>query len=113
MLKLNLEYIFRIRAIKNPYGFIKKLGFSHDVCHRLAHGQTLGVKMNQLEALCLALHCTPNDLMEFKDLDNKVSSDHPMNALIRDSATLDSMDKLRKLPLDKIELLQKMMENLE
>lgn len=112
MLNLNLNYIFEIRGIKNRYGFIKKLGFSHDVSHRLAHGQTLGVKMRQLEALCLALHCTPNDLMEFQDKDNKASADHPLQNLKRDRATLDSMDKLRKLPIDKIELLQKMMDEM-
>ncbi len=112
MLKLNLSYIFQIRGIKNHYGFIKQLGLSHDVSHRLAQGQTLGVKMRHLEALCLALHCTPNDLMEFDDSDSRISSEHPLQALKRDAATMETMEKLRKLPLSKIKKLQEVMEEL-
>lgn len=112
MLKLNLTYIFKIRGVKNHYGFIKKLGFSHDVSHRLAQGQTLGVKMRHLEALCLALHCTPNDLMEFEDADNRTDANHPMQKLKRDTSALESMDQLRKLPIEKIKELQKLMKEM-
>jgi DNA-binding Xre family transcriptional regulator len=112
MLKLNLNYIFKIRGIKNTYGFIKKLGFSHDVSHRLAQGQTLGVKMKQLEALCLALHCTPNDLMEFEDTEGKVRADHPILNLKRDKEMVESIEQLRKLPLDKIKQLKRLMEEI-
>lgn len=112
MLQLNLSYIFNVRGIKNPCGFIKKLGFSHDVCHRLAHGQTLGIKMKQLSALCIALHCTPNDLMEFDGRDQLLSADHPLQSLVRDNAAIESMEKLRKLPLDKIKQLQRMMDEI-
>jgi DNA-binding Xre family transcriptional regulator len=110
MLKLNLSYIFKVRGITNSYGFIKKLGFSNDLSHRMAKGETLGVKMKQLEVLCLALHCTPNDLMEFENTDSKTPADHPILSLKRDNDTVESIEQLRKLPLDKIKQLRKLME---
>jgi hypothetical protein len=68
--------------------------------------------MNQLTALCIALHCTPNDLMEFEGKDQQLTADHPLKSLVRDTAAMESMEKLRKLPFDKIKQLQQMMDEI-
>ena len=38
MIKVNLNYILRLRNIRQPYAFLKTLGFSHTISYELLKG---------------------------------------------------------------------------
>jgi hypothetical protein len=48
------------------------------------NNKTSHIKMAQLEKLCMLLHCTPNDLIEWKAPEKwQQVQQHPLNALVR------------------------------
>ncbi|MCV9389087.1 helix-turn-helix domain-containing protein [Reichenbachiella ulvae] len=109
MLRLNISRVMRIRGIRNPYKFLRDQGISHAVVNRLLSGKSKGVKMDQLQRICLALHCTPNDLMEWDNAQSSLSDEHPIQELVRVDDNF-SLEDLRKLPLEKLRELEEMLE---
>lgn len=109
MLTLQVSRVLRIRGIQKPYNYLRKLGLSHNVVHRMLSGKSAGIKMDQLQRICLALHCTPNDLMHWDGGQTSIAADHPIQKLTKkeDAAT---MDYLRKLPLEKMEQIRELLE---
>lgn len=63
MLQFDATRLFKLRGIKKPYAFLCKQGLSHHIAQRLAAGSVNTLKLGYLETVCMALHCTPNDLM--------------------------------------------------
>lgn len=112
MIKINLNYIFTARGIKKPYSFLTDLGFSHSVAHRFANGKASGIKTYQMELLCRALYCTPNDLIEYTHEGQPLPDDHPLHSLKRDSKDFQSLELIRKLPLEKMEQFREAMDKL-
>jgi len=43
----------------------KWAGISTSTVHRLYYDQTNGIDFETLDKLCIALECTPNDILEF------------------------------------------------
>ena len=113
MLKLNLIYMMRLRGISSPYSYMKKLGFSHDIARRLALNQAVNFNMNHMEKLCVALYCTPNDLLDYVGESNMTDANHPLHGLKRDNTDLESLDKLSKLTPDKLDQLKVWLDGLE
>lgn len=95
-----------------PYSFMRKLGLSRDVARRLVDETTAGIKIAHLEKLCIALNCTPNDLMAYEDT-NSLAADHPLQQLKRNKDDLANMQKLRKLSPEKIAMLGKLLDEME
>lgn len=62
MLKYNIKNLLRQRGVTQPYAFLMKNGFSRSVAQRIAAEKMAGVSPWQVERLCLALKCLPNDL---------------------------------------------------
>ncbi len=46
-------------------GLAQTSGVSYQQLHRLYHGQTKRIDLSTLNAVCNALHITPNDLLQF------------------------------------------------
>jgi DNA-binding Xre family transcriptional regulator len=102
MIYLNITRILRLRGIDNHYHFLVKLGFAGSSARKMMDG-TLEIKLEQLEKLCVALNCTPNDLLEWRpDASQAVAETHSLNSLKR-SADRDLPKLLREIPVDKFE----------
>jgi len=72
-----------------------------------------GLSNEQLEMLCLALRCTPNDLYAWqKPADPMIAADHPLHTLVPKPPTLDMVQQLQELPLGKLEAIRKFIEEL-
>ncbi|MEO9853220.1 MAG: helix-turn-helix transcriptional regulator [Reichenbachiella sp.] len=112
MLKLNLNHIFTLRRIKKPYTYLKSLGFSHDVAHRLVNHKVSGLKMYQIEKICQALYCTPNDLFEWDGTGQTFDPNHPLSTLKRNEEHLKGLDLLEKLPMSKMTELKNLLDDM-
>ena len=62
MLKYNIKNLLRQRGVTQPYAFLMKNGFSRCVAQRIAAEKMVTISPWQVERLCLALKCMPNDL---------------------------------------------------
>jgi DNA-binding Xre family transcriptional regulator len=113
MLKLNIHYIATLRGYNKAYAFLMSLGISHNIAQRLAAGDTKKIPLDHLEKICIALRCTPNDLLDWQADNQAVDADHPLHALNRDTARLKNLEKLKSLPLDKLERLNELIGEME
>lgn len=50
---------------RSKYWLYKQLGMSYQNFNRMINNQTQSIKYTNLEALCVILECTPNDLFEY------------------------------------------------
>ena len=43
------------------------MGMSYQNFSRMIHNETKSIRYENIETLCLLLHCTPNDLFQFTE----------------------------------------------
>ena len=102
MLKYNLKRLITNRAVLQPVGYLNKFGMTKQTASRIVGGRFATLKLSQLENLCIAFHCTPNDLLEYIPDDKIKTKDHPLTTLIRNEQTKKVMDILNDVPIDKL-----------
>lgn len=66
MLTLDLQRVFKLKAITRPYTFLTANGFTHHTAYRLTNGKCRSISLRHLEQLCRILHCEPHDLLAYK-----------------------------------------------
>jgi DNA-binding Xre family transcriptional regulator len=110
MFILNVKRILRLRGIEKHYKFLLSLGFVPATANILLSSTAQRVTLEHLEKLCLALNCTPNDLIEWHDDNTKpVAETHSINSLKKkDLNTL-----LNEVPVDKFEQIADILQDLK
>ena len=102
MLTLNIVRLCNERMIPNPKKFLSGLGFYPNVVTNLIKGARVRLDYGQIERLCLALHCTPNDLFAWQpDAGVAVDAAQPIHGLIRKPAPALT-DMIINLPPEKM-----------
>lgn len=61
MIKLNVLPLLEAQG-KSKYWLYKQLGMSYQNFSRMVNNQTKSIRYDNIEALCLLLDCTPNEL---------------------------------------------------
>ena len=103
MLYFNLTPVFRARGITQPMPFLMKIGISRRCAGKLIHDYTYRPDLRHITAICIALHCTPNDILAFNPAgEPPTAEDHPIRALIPHPSGPDLADRLKSLPLSKV-----------
>jgi DNA-binding Xre family transcriptional regulator len=113
MLQLQLSNVIKQRGIQDPIKFLVQSGFSYHMAHRLINNTSDSVAYYNLEKLCIILNCTLNDLFFYTNDNADVANDHPLNKLANHASKINIGQSLRQLPLDKIDELQKMINELK
>lgn len=113
MLYFNILRVMSQRGIARPNEFLRKHGFTAYTASRILNNRVSGLTNEQLERLCLALRCTPNDLYVWrKPSDGNIAPDHPLHALLPKQESLDMVQKLQELPLEKLDEVRKFIEDM-
>ena len=103
MLIFNIQRVFALRGISNPYQQLVKLGISRPTAWNLLDNKVNSIQGKHLEKICEYLNCEPNDLYEWKPAkDTQSPENHPLKALRRDDSFEQFRARIRDLPLDKI-----------
>ena len=112
MLKVNILRVCSIRSINKPLSFFRNHGFSSASATRMAGGTMNSFSLETVEKLCLALNCTPNDLLEWvPSKDMATNTTHSLNSLKRNEALLNSVSQLvNSVPLEKLERIQEIIQ---
>lgn len=103
MLTFNLKGVLLARGIDKPYAYLCNSGFTPYSASKLLNiGK--GVNYRHLEKLCLLLYCTPSELFIWQpDTKVVVPETHPLNKL-RTAANTEALNqKMKQLPLDKVD----------
>lgn len=66
--------MIRLRALelleqqgKTKYWLYKQLGMSYQNFSRMVNNETKSIRYENIETMCLLLHCTPNELFEITE----------------------------------------------
>lgn len=62
MIKLNALELLEQQG-KTKYWLYKQLGMSYQNFSRMINNETKSIQYENIEAMCLLFHCTPNDLL--------------------------------------------------
>ena len=102
MLKLDLNRLFKVKAIQKKAAFLKQNGFTKGQAYKLANLNTKSISFKSLENFCRIFNCTPSDLFSYvPDNQNPLPTEHSLNSLIRPE-TQDINEMLKDLSPDKI-----------
>lgn len=114
MLKFNPKRIFKLRGIERMSGFLVKSGFTYAQATKFLRAGKPTLKISQIERLCIALNCTPNDLFEWKAGGDTVLPDgHSLNVLNRGEKTRNLQEMVKNIPSDKFTLIENLLSGLE
>ena len=64
MVKLNVLTLLEKQG-KTKYWLYKQLGMSYQNFNKMIRNETKSIQYENIEAICLLLNCTPNDLLIF------------------------------------------------
>lgn len=62
MIRLDVLRILEEQG-KTKYWLYKQLGMSYQNFSKMVNNQTKSIRYENIETMCLLLHCTPNDLL--------------------------------------------------
>jgi DNA-binding Xre family transcriptional regulator len=114
MLILNLRRVFALRGINNPHTQLVKLGIASPTAWNLLDNKVSSIRSKHLEMICEYLKCEPNDLYEWRpDSDSAAAGDHPLKRLRRSDEAKQYKDLIGSIPLDKIDKVRSMLEELK
>ena len=66
MVKLDVLRLLEANG-KTKYWLYKQLGMSWQNFSRMVNNETKSIRYENIEAICLLLNCTPNELFVFND----------------------------------------------
>ena len=66
MIKLDVLRILEEQG-KTKYWLYKQLGMSYQNFSKMVNNETKSIRYENIETMCLLLHCTPNDLFEITE----------------------------------------------
>lgn len=103
MLRYNIERVVLMRGYNNARAYLKQLGYSRTiVAHLLSKPDNL--RSQHIERLCLELHCSPNDLMEWLPSASTPIDEHqPLDKLRRNNLESPLHVALLGVPISKID----------
>lgn len=111
MLYINLKRVMRMRGIENYNKFIIGLGFAPATARYLQGFGVRRINFEHLERICLALNCTPNDLLEWHPPDNQANPEAQALIKLKRNREEDLSKLLRTLPMEKFEQIAEILQD--
>lgn len=110
MLYLNLKYVLEARQIQKPYSFLVKIGIAPHTAHKILNNDTHVMRLDNLNLICKALYCQPNDLLIFKqDANHPIEITHPLNKLTPATDDNNWQEELKKIPISKLKKISELL----
>lgn len=114
MLTLTVTELLRARGVDNPAKYLVQNGMKYHQANRLLSGKLGSMTYPMLEQLCLICECTPDELFAWvKDEKTTVADNHPLYKLKPKAPVANPVERIKKLPVNKLEKLKKMLDELE
>lgn len=105
MLKLDIEHLLKLRAIKHPTTYLMTHGFTEHEARGLIDPDKKMIQLEMLTRLCVLFDCTINELFTWNG-----KEDHPLAALKRTQVKQITQLLEKKRPSE-LEELYKKLEN--
>jgi len=107
MLKFNIKNLMKLRGVREPMMFLEAAGFSRNQSGRIANEKIKTLSLRQIELLCRAFECEPNNLFVWE---GEAEAGQPVTEL-RAVTGVDLQDVGRGVPVGRLgELMRKIEE---
>ena len=114
MLTFNPKNIFLLRGIEKTTAFLVRLGMDYSTASRFFKSKSQFVKVKDIEKLCIALNCTPNDLFEWNPSSETVLPEtHSLNALNKGDKVKKLQQIVKDIPADKLTEIEGLLNELK
>lgn len=108
MLTLNLQPIFKARAIDKPFSYLVKAGLTHNTAHQLINNKLTSIRYSHIELLCRLLTCEPSDLFRYTpDTTNPLSPNHPLLNLKQEDESTTLQETFATMPFRQLKEVTK------
>lgn len=112
MLYINLRKILTDRGIERHIPYLKKIGIPRYTAGTMLSPGSKYLGLEHAERICLALKCTPNDLLGWQpDPAAAVPDDHPLHKLRPKEQSLSQ--QLRTLSAEQLNAVQQFIETMQ
>lgn len=111
MIKLDVSQLLRARGITRPAHFLRKLGLSGKVAHRILNDEPKSLNFDHVFRICVALQCTPNDLLRLDS--DTLPKTHPLRILRNKDIEVDLLNVINGVPLSKLSDLKEVIDRLK
>lgn len=113
MLTLNLQRVFKLRGIENPYTELVKCGISRPTAHNLLSLRVESIRYSHMEKICELLNCEPSDLFEWKPSKTTLHvENHPLKNLKRDDSAQKFVELIKTIPLEQLSRFESVLSEL-
>ncbi len=114
MLQLNLANVIKNKGYSHPNAFLIELGFSSTMASRILNNKRKSIFSADLERICVALNCTPNDLFIYMPPPRAgIEGTHALMSLRHEKNETSIMESLRELPNEKVKELQQIVSTMK
>lgn len=81
MLEYAIGQYMQAKGIQYMVPYLQKKGFAYHAARHAISNKHTGMRLDVVEKLCLALDCTPNDILIYRPSSKDVPEDHPLRSL--------------------------------
>lgn len=106
MLIYSINKLLVSKGIKYKINFFQKCGFTYNAARNIASDRMGGVHLKTIEKICVALDCTPNDLLTYVPDHNPVGGDHPLRTLNDDRYKNEIVEGIELLNTTELEAIK-------
>lgn len=102
MLHIQIKQLLSQKGITKPYTWLRKIGISHSMAHKLLSDKHERIELKTLALICEKAWCTPNDFFTWVP-NNPIEdiANHPMQA-IKPKPTTQIANYLTRLNLEQL-----------
>lgn len=83
MISLYIKEMMISRGIKPQTIVLQRYGVPFNTARRIIEGKAANINLKVLNKICMALRCTPNDILNYENTGEEVVSTHPLNSLTK------------------------------
>ena len=105
MLTINIKQVLLNKGIARPFTFLRRVGISKDMAHKLLKGTYHRLDLEAIHKICYTAWCTPNDLLVWTP-PNPVSNipNHPLQAM-KAKQSFELLKKIQKLSPEQMSII--------
>lgn len=92
-----------LRGVPNHYRMLLDLGFAPATAKNFLGDDVRRITFDHLERLCVALNCTPNDLLEWKPADSQATAETQALIKLKRDKEENIPKMLNSLPIEQLE----------
>ena len=112
MLTFNFNRIIQARVIEKPTLYLTKNGFSSNTATKIVNNRYSKINLAQIEKLCLLLHCTPNDFIQWTpNQDDTNYENQPLMSLLKTDKAFQISKVINSIPLAKLPEIEKLIND--